>query len=173
MSEVQDRATDPLSARPSWDASQVTIRPWLEDLQPWLSTCNPSYTPSIENGYVITSQGRVVVVFMEHAESVFFRLETTYTFDSPSPISPSPNLSQPPRQVPPARPPDQRRVQVRERRALCSRLSHCPSQLLPEFSRMLNPRGSSYHQSSLTTSTGNLLTVIHLDASRFDCLGTL
>eukprot|EP00965_Chrysotila_dentata_P178920 5908745-Pleurochrysis_carterae.AAC.1 len=55
--------------KPSWDASQVTLRSWQKDIQPWLLTCSPLYTPLIENGYVITSQGCVVAASTEHAES--------------------------------------------------------------------------------------------------------
>eukprot|EP00965_Chrysotila_dentata_P014384 476800-Pleurochrysis_carterae.AAC.1 len=60
MSALPDSA-DPVSERPSWDASQVNLRAWLEDLFPWLQTRNQSYAPLIEKGYVNTTQGRVVV----------------------------------------------------------------------------------------------------------------
>eukprot|EP00965_Chrysotila_dentata_P050061 1658579-Pleurochrysis_carterae.AAC.1 len=88
MSAPPDNA-DPVSERPSWDASQVNLRPWLEDLFPWLQTRNQSYAPLIEKGYVLTTQGRVVVTSNEHAEHMFFRLDPTYSFESPSPINPS------------------------------------------------------------------------------------
>eukprot|EP00965_Chrysotila_dentata_P245333 6206489-Pleurochrysis_carterae.AAC.4 len=38
--------------------------------------------------YVITSQGRGVAQCTKHAKSVFFRSDTKYTFESPSPTSP-------------------------------------------------------------------------------------
>eukprot|EP00965_Chrysotila_dentata_P123351 4076842-Pleurochrysis_carterae.AAC.1 len=89
MSALPDSA-DPVSERPSWDASQVNLRPWLEDLFPWLQTQNQSYAPLIEKGYdVLTTQGRVVVTSNEHAENMFFRLDPTYSFESPSPINPT------------------------------------------------------------------------------------
>eukprot|EP00965_Chrysotila_dentata_P000059 2008-Pleurochrysis_carterae.AAC.1 len=87
MSETPDNP-DSVSPKPSWDASQVNIRPWLEDLFPWLQSKNPSYAPLIERGYALTSQGRVAVTSAEHAEHVFFRLDQSYTFESPSPINP-------------------------------------------------------------------------------------
>eukprot|EP00965_Chrysotila_dentata_P011651 381509-Pleurochrysis_carterae.AAC.1 len=76
-------------SKPCLEVSQVAVRLWLEYLQPWLITCNLSCTPLDENGCVITKQGRVVVVSIEHAYSIFFRLDTMYTFDSPSPIIPT------------------------------------------------------------------------------------
>eukprot|EP00965_Chrysotila_dentata_P066464 2200659-Pleurochrysis_carterae.AAC.1 len=80
---------DPVSDKPSWDASQVSLRPWLEDLYPWLQTRNQSYAPLVERGYVLTSQGRVVVCSNEHAEYLFFRLDPSYSFVSPSPLNPT------------------------------------------------------------------------------------
>eukprot|EP00965_Chrysotila_dentata_P132718 4388435-Pleurochrysis_carterae.AAC.2 len=62
MSEIYDEPTDSVSPKPTWDASQVL--------------------------YVITSHERAVVTFIEHVESVYFRLDTTYTFQSSSPVAP-------------------------------------------------------------------------------------
>eukprot|EP00965_Chrysotila_dentata_P051416 1705003-Pleurochrysis_carterae.AAC.1 len=55
---------------------------------PWLQSKNQSYAPLIERGYALTSQGRVAVTSAEHAEHIFFRLDPTCSFESPSPINP-------------------------------------------------------------------------------------
>eukprot|EP00965_Chrysotila_dentata_P148516 4903836-Pleurochrysis_carterae.AAC.1 len=81
-----DSVSDP---PPSWDSSQLSQRAWLDDLLPWLPTCNSSYAPLVEHGYTLTPQGRVVVYSMQHAQAVFFNLHTPYTMDSPSPVAPT------------------------------------------------------------------------------------
>eukprot|EP00965_Chrysotila_dentata_P170004 5611875-Pleurochrysis_carterae.AAC.1 len=81
MSEAPDNP-DSVSPKPSWDASQVNIRPLLEDLFPWLQSKSPSYAPLFERGYALTFQGRVAVTFAEHAEHVFFDLTKKATLSS-------------------------------------------------------------------------------------------
>eukprot|EP00965_Chrysotila_dentata_P032335 1077713-Pleurochrysis_carterae.AAC.1 len=76
-------------SRPSWDSSQLTERAWLDDLFPWIPTCNSLYATLIEQGYSLTPQGRVVVFSSDHAKAVFHRLHPAHTFDSPSPVAPS------------------------------------------------------------------------------------
>eukprot|EP00965_Chrysotila_dentata_P048400 1605325-Pleurochrysis_carterae.AAC.1 len=50
--------TDPVS-QPSWDSSQLYLRPWLDDVAAWLPAQHSNYSPLIEFGYVLTSQGSV------------------------------------------------------------------------------------------------------------------
>eukprot|EP00965_Chrysotila_dentata_P158205 5226611-Pleurochrysis_carterae.AAC.1 len=59
------------STQPSWDSSQISIRAWVDDVLTWIPTCDQSFAPLIENGYVITSHGRVVVASKEHAIAVY------------------------------------------------------------------------------------------------------
>eukprot|EP00965_Chrysotila_dentata_P121116 4005810-Pleurochrysis_carterae.AAC.1 len=49
------------ATQPSWDSSQISIRAWVDDVLAWTPTCDQSYAPLIEHGYVLTSHGRVVV----------------------------------------------------------------------------------------------------------------
>eukprot|EP00965_Chrysotila_dentata_P233393 6199551-Pleurochrysis_carterae.AAC.3 len=60
MSDVLDKqaATPSHPRKPLGMRSQITLGPWLEDLQPWLSSYNSSYTLLIENCRAIISQGR-------------------------------------------------------------------------------------------------------------------
>eukprot|EP00965_Chrysotila_dentata_P179741 5934805-Pleurochrysis_carterae.AAC.3 len=83
--------SEPSSAsKPSWDSSQLTSeRAWLDDLFPWLPTCNSLYATLVEQGYSLTPQGRVVVSSNDHAKAVFHRLHQSCTFDSPSPVAPA------------------------------------------------------------------------------------
>eukprot|EP00965_Chrysotila_dentata_P128308 4241784-Pleurochrysis_carterae.AAC.1 len=76
-------------SKPSWDSLQLTERAWLDDLFPWIPTCNSLYATLVEQGYSLTPQGRVVVYSNDHAKAVFHRLHPTYTFDSPSPVAPT------------------------------------------------------------------------------------
>eukprot|EP00965_Chrysotila_dentata_P160565 5300749-Pleurochrysis_carterae.AAC.1 len=62
------------STQPSWHSSQISIRAWLDDVLTWIPTCDQSFAPLIENGYVITSHGRVVVASKEHAIAVYHRI---------------------------------------------------------------------------------------------------
>eukprot|EP00965_Chrysotila_dentata_P019459 646840-Pleurochrysis_carterae.AAC.1 len=77
------------TSKPSWDSSQLTERAWLDDLLPWIPSCNPLYATLIEHGYSLTPQGRVVVFSVDHAKAVYHRFYTPYTFDAPSPVAPS------------------------------------------------------------------------------------
>eukprot|EP00965_Chrysotila_dentata_P108779 3593592-Pleurochrysis_carterae.AAC.1 len=61
--------TDSVTEQPSWDSSQFTERAWLDDLLPWLPTCNASYASLAEHGYTFTPQGRVVVYSYQHAQA--------------------------------------------------------------------------------------------------------
>eukprot|EP00965_Chrysotila_dentata_P104143 3439093-Pleurochrysis_carterae.AAC.1 len=56
-------------SKPSWDSSQLTERAWLDDLLPWIPSCNPLYATLIEHGYSLTPQGRVVVFSSDHAKA--------------------------------------------------------------------------------------------------------
>eukprot|EP00965_Chrysotila_dentata_P108287 3576624-Pleurochrysis_carterae.AAC.1 len=64
-------------SKPSWDSSQLTERAWLDDLFPWLPSCNLLYASLVEQGYSLTPQGRVAVYSTDHAKAVFHRLHTT------------------------------------------------------------------------------------------------
>eukprot|EP00965_Chrysotila_dentata_P021247 703526-Pleurochrysis_carterae.AAC.1 len=57
--------------QPSWDSSQISIRAWVDDVLAWIPTCDQSFAPLIEHGYVLTSHGRVVVTSKEHAIAVY------------------------------------------------------------------------------------------------------
>eukprot|EP00965_Chrysotila_dentata_P052730 1749403-Pleurochrysis_carterae.AAC.1 len=59
------------SQQPSWDCSQISLRAWVDNILTWLSTCEPTFAPLIEHGYVLTSHGRVVVANKDHAVAVF------------------------------------------------------------------------------------------------------
>eukprot|EP00965_Chrysotila_dentata_P212938 6187337-Pleurochrysis_carterae.AAC.1 len=61
---MQPSAKDPVTvsiSQPSWDSSQISIRAWVDDLLAWIPTCEQSFAPLIEQGYVLTSHGRVVI----------------------------------------------------------------------------------------------------------------
>eukprot|EP00965_Chrysotila_dentata_P045091 1497960-Pleurochrysis_carterae.AAC.1 len=92
--------TDPSAvSKPSWDSSQLSERAWLDDLFPWIPTCNSLYATLIEQGYSLTPHGRVVVYSADHAKAVFHRLHQMYSFDSPSPVAPAftfPTVPNPP-----------------------------------------------------------------------------
>eukprot|EP00965_Chrysotila_dentata_P187155 6171955-Pleurochrysis_carterae.AAC.1 len=83
MPESNTTNTD--SDKPSWDSSQFTQRAWIDDLLPWLPTCNAAYATLIEHGYTLTPQGCVFVHSYAHAQAVFFNQYTPYPLDSPSP----------------------------------------------------------------------------------------
>eukprot|EP00965_Chrysotila_dentata_P177766 5871919-Pleurochrysis_carterae.AAC.5 len=68
MPETNTTGTD--SDKPSWDSSQFTQRAWIDDLLPWLPTCNSAYASLIEHGYTLTPQGRVVAYSYSHAQAV-------------------------------------------------------------------------------------------------------
>eukprot|EP00965_Chrysotila_dentata_P178831 5905380-Pleurochrysis_carterae.AAC.1 len=62
--------TEPSSvSKPSWDSSELTERAWLDDLLPWLPTCNSPYATLVEQRYSLTPQGRVVVYSADHAKA--------------------------------------------------------------------------------------------------------
>eukprot|EP00965_Chrysotila_dentata_P127565 4218760-Pleurochrysis_carterae.AAC.1 len=63
-----------VSTDPSWDCSHITIRSWADELLAWLQTENISYAPLIEHGYILTTQGRVVVANHNHAIAVCHRI---------------------------------------------------------------------------------------------------
>eukprot|EP00965_Chrysotila_dentata_P107149 3540648-Pleurochrysis_carterae.AAC.1 len=71
---------------PTWDSSH--LRPWLDDIAAWLPAQHSKYSPLIEYGHVLTSQGSVAAFDMEHALHCRFRLLLAHTFDSPSPRNP-------------------------------------------------------------------------------------
>eukprot|EP00965_Chrysotila_dentata_P143074 4727900-Pleurochrysis_carterae.AAC.1 len=73
---------------PSWDSSQLQLRAWLDDVAAWLPAQHSNYSPLIEYGYVLTSQGSVAAFNMEHALHCRSRLLSAHTFDSPSPLNP-------------------------------------------------------------------------------------
>eukprot|EP00965_Chrysotila_dentata_P159069 5254787-Pleurochrysis_carterae.AAC.1 len=70
---------------PSWDSSQLHLRPWLDDIAAWLPAQHSNYSPIIEFGYVLTSQGSVAAYDALHCRS---RLLVAHTFDNPSPRNP-------------------------------------------------------------------------------------
>eukprot|EP00965_Chrysotila_dentata_P041374 1372422-Pleurochrysis_carterae.AAC.1 len=53
--------------QPSWDSSQLYLRPWLDDIAAWLPGQHSNYSPLIEYGCVLTSQGSVAAFDMDHA----------------------------------------------------------------------------------------------------------
>eukprot|EP00965_Chrysotila_dentata_P131965 4362787-Pleurochrysis_carterae.AAC.1 len=108
----KSNTTDTDSGKPSWDSSQFTQRAWIDDLLPWLPTCNAAHATLIEHGYTLTPQGRVVVHSYAHAQAVFFNQHTPYPLDSPSPVVPI--LSVLPRLPPPQRRPGRRHGQRRQ-----------------------------------------------------------
>eukprot|EP00965_Chrysotila_dentata_P134768 4457893-Pleurochrysis_carterae.AAC.1 len=73
---------------PSWDSSQLHLRPWLDDVASWLPAQHSNYSPLIEYGYVLTSQGSVATFDMDHALYSRSRLLVAHSFDSPSPRNP-------------------------------------------------------------------------------------
>eukprot|EP00965_Chrysotila_dentata_P195885 6177250-Pleurochrysis_carterae.AAC.2 len=85
----ESNTTDTDSDKPSWDFAQFTQRAWIDDLLPWLPTCNAAYASLIEHGYTLKPQERVVVYSYSHAQAVFFNQYTPYPLDSPSPVVPT------------------------------------------------------------------------------------
>eukprot|EP00965_Chrysotila_dentata_P089067 2940975-Pleurochrysis_carterae.AAC.1 len=82
-------SADPDSVSPpSWDSSQLHLRPWLDDIASWLPAQHSNYSPLIEYGYVLTSQGSVAAFDMEHALHCRSRLLIAHSFDSLSPRNP-------------------------------------------------------------------------------------
>eukprot|EP00965_Chrysotila_dentata_P066666 2207230-Pleurochrysis_carterae.AAC.1 len=79
--------TDSVS-QPAWDSSQLHLRPWLDDVAAWLPAQHANYSPLIEFGYVLTSQGSVAAFNLEHALHCRSRLLIAHSFDSPSPRNP-------------------------------------------------------------------------------------
>eukprot|EP00965_Chrysotila_dentata_P013632 451199-Pleurochrysis_carterae.AAC.1 len=79
--------SDSVSA-PSLDSSQLYLRAWLDDVAAWLPGQHSNYSPLVEYGYVLTSQGSVAACNMEHALHCRSRLLLPHTFDSPSPRNP-------------------------------------------------------------------------------------
>eukprot|EP00965_Chrysotila_dentata_P260621 6213972-Pleurochrysis_carterae.AAC.1 len=91
IGSTSPRATsDPASvSKTSRDSSQLTERALLDDLFPWIPTCNALYATLIEHGYSLTPQGRVVVYLNDHVKAVFHRFYQVYLFDAPSPVAPT------------------------------------------------------------------------------------
>eukprot|EP00965_Chrysotila_dentata_P114890 3797309-Pleurochrysis_carterae.AAC.1 len=85
--------TPTVSTEPSWDCSHITIRSWADELLTWLPTENASYAPLIEQGYIVTTQGRVVVANANHAIAVCHRIFNPYPLHAPSPIDPHYDLT--------------------------------------------------------------------------------
>eukprot|EP00965_Chrysotila_dentata_P210684 6186034-Pleurochrysis_carterae.AAC.3 len=83
----QTSDSDSVSA-PSWDSSQLHLRSWLDDVAAWLLAQHSNYSPLIEYGYVLTSQGSVAAYNLDHALHCRSRLLLAHTFDSPSPRNP-------------------------------------------------------------------------------------
>eukprot|EP00965_Chrysotila_dentata_P015946 527896-Pleurochrysis_carterae.AAC.1 len=93
---MQPSAKDPVTVsitQPSWDSSQISICAWVDDLLAWIHTCDQFFAPLIEQGYVLTSHGRVVVASKEHAIAVYHRIYSPYPLHSPSPLKPTFNLA--------------------------------------------------------------------------------
>eukprot|EP00965_Chrysotila_dentata_P165398 5462145-Pleurochrysis_carterae.AAC.1 len=89
--DINNADTDSVSPL-SWDSSQLHLRPWLDDIASWLPAQHSNYSPLIEYGYVLTSQGSVAAFDytfdIEHALHCRSRLLVAHTFDSPSPRNP-------------------------------------------------------------------------------------
>eukprot|EP00965_Chrysotila_dentata_P135878 4491787-Pleurochrysis_carterae.AAC.1 len=79
--------------QPFWDCSQINLRAWVDDVLTWIPTCDPSFAPLIEQGYVLTTHGRVVVANKDHAVAVFHRIYSPYPLHSPSQVDPTFNLN--------------------------------------------------------------------------------
>eukprot|EP00965_Chrysotila_dentata_P183142 6048103-Pleurochrysis_carterae.AAC.1 len=75
-------------SQPAWDSSQLHLRPWLDDIAAWLPAQHSNYSPIIEFGYVLTSQGSVAAFNLEHALYCRSRLLVAHSFDNPSPRNP-------------------------------------------------------------------------------------
>eukprot|EP00965_Chrysotila_dentata_P068913 2277252-Pleurochrysis_carterae.AAC.1 len=58
-----------------------------------MPTCDQSFAPLSEHGYVLTLHGRIVVTSKEHAIAVYHRIYTPYSLHSPQPLEPTFNLS--------------------------------------------------------------------------------
>eukprot|EP00965_Chrysotila_dentata_P087697 2895503-Pleurochrysis_carterae.AAC.1 len=99
-----DGADETNSEKPFWDSSQLTQRAWIDDLLPWIPTCNASYASLIEHGYTLSPQRRVVLHSYQHAQAVFSNLYTPYPLDAPSPITPVFNFAAAPTAAAPAGP---------------------------------------------------------------------
>eukprot|EP00965_Chrysotila_dentata_P160592 5302013-Pleurochrysis_carterae.AAC.1 len=88
---MQDNNQNPDSdsvPAPAWDSSQLHLRTWLDDIAAWLPAQHANYSPLIEYGYVLTSQGSVAAYNLDHALHCRSRLLVAHTFDSPSPRNP-------------------------------------------------------------------------------------
>eukprot|EP00965_Chrysotila_dentata_P218012 6190360-Pleurochrysis_carterae.AAC.2 len=55
-----------LSQQPSWDYLQISLRAWVDDILTWIPTCDATFAPLIERGYVLTFHVRVVVANKDH-----------------------------------------------------------------------------------------------------------
>eukprot|EP00965_Chrysotila_dentata_P055224 1832684-Pleurochrysis_carterae.AAC.1 len=73
MTETDDPDT---VSKPSWDSSQLHMRTWLDDLAIWLPSQQSDYATLVEQGYVITSQGKVAVYDLDHALAIRSRLQS-------------------------------------------------------------------------------------------------
>eukprot|EP00965_Chrysotila_dentata_P154050 5091718-Pleurochrysis_carterae.AAC.1 len=82
-------SSDPDSVSlPSWDSSQLHLRPWLDDIAAWLPAQHSNHSPIIEFGCVLTSQGSVAAFNLDHALHCRSRLLVAHTFDNPLPRNP-------------------------------------------------------------------------------------
>eukprot|EP00965_Chrysotila_dentata_P125706 4155273-Pleurochrysis_carterae.AAC.1 len=102
---------------PSWDSSQLDFRAWLDDVAAWLPSQHSNYSPLIEYGYVLTSQGSVAAYNLDHALHCRSCLLVAHSFDAPSPRNPV-FTAQGPIRLRICRPPHARRVLNRNRRHL-------------------------------------------------------
>eukprot|EP00965_Chrysotila_dentata_P096348 3184169-Pleurochrysis_carterae.AAC.2 len=78
---------DTVSA-PTWDSSQLYLRAWRDDIAAWLPSQHSNYSPLVEYGYVLTSQGSVAAYMLYPALHCRSRLLVAHTCDSPSPRNP-------------------------------------------------------------------------------------
>eukprot|EP00965_Chrysotila_dentata_P093178 3077844-Pleurochrysis_carterae.AAC.1 len=56
-------------SKQSWGSSQMYMRTWLDDLSIWLPSQLSDYATLVEQGFVITSQGKVATYDLNHAQA--------------------------------------------------------------------------------------------------------
>eukprot|EP00965_Chrysotila_dentata_P006093 199662-Pleurochrysis_carterae.AAC.2 len=66
MQNTNTPDTDTVSV-PFWKSSQLYLRARLDDLAIWLPAQHAKYSPLVEFGYVLTSQGGVAAYNVDHA----------------------------------------------------------------------------------------------------------
>eukprot|EP00965_Chrysotila_dentata_P132964 4396376-Pleurochrysis_carterae.AAC.1 len=69
-----DSPTDTVLQTETWDLPQLSQGTWLDNMLPWLPTCNSSYTSLVEHNYKLTPQSRIYVHSYQHVQAVFFNL---------------------------------------------------------------------------------------------------